>query len=209
VRVIRDVVRRYDIDGVHIDDYFYRTGSATRSTLRFPSRRRELGAIHGVRRTAEREDCGGATWTSWWSGCTGRIKQEKPWVKFGISPSASGAPGYPREVTTTFDPYEQLYADALKWWTNGAGWTTSTPQLYWPIARPDLSYPILLRWWASRTDGATPVARQLSQPRGLRHPRWRSDEVLGQGVRHARAARRHRQRALQHACLHAEPGQPG
>jgi uncharacterized lipoprotein YddW (UPF0748 family) len=76
------------------------------------------------------------------------IKKEKLYVKFGISPFGVYRPGTPPSIGTGFDQYATLYADA-KLWLN-MGWIDYfTPQLYWPISRVELSYPILLQWWAS------------------------------------------------------------
>ena len=75
------------------------------------------------------------------------IKSEKPLVKFGISPFGVYRPGIPPSIAG-FDQYGILYADA-KLWLN-EGWIDYfTPQLYWPISRVELSYPVLLNWWQS------------------------------------------------------------
>jgi hypothetical protein len=78
------------------------------------------------------------------------IKAAKPWVKFGISPFGVWRPGYPAETrSNAFDSYAELYGDSRKWLVNG--WADYfTPQLYWPIDRPNLSFPILLRWWVEQ-----------------------------------------------------------
>ena len=70
------------------------------------------------------------------------IKERKPWVKFGISPFGIARANTPDGVKATFDQYEVLYADAVKWLEEG--WCDYyTPQLYWPI-EGDQSYPLLL-----------------------------------------------------------------
>lgn len=67
-------------------------------------------------------------------------------MKFGLSPFGIWRPGFP-ETACCFDQYDVLYADA-KLWLN-KGWIDYfSPQLYWPITRPQQSFPILLRWWA-------------------------------------------------------------
>jgi uncharacterized lipoprotein YddW (UPF0748 family) len=181
VRVIRDVVRRYDIDGVHIDDYFYpyRERDSLGVEIPFPDDA-SWGRYTASGGRLSRDDWRRRNVDQLVERLHREIKQEKSWVKFGISPFGIWRPGYPAEVTTTFDPYEQLYADALKWWTNG--WMDYfTPQLYWPIARPDLSYPILLRWWAQQNRrGRHLWPGNFTSRVGYDTPRWRSDEVLGQ-----------------------------
>ncbi|HEU4565728.1 MAG TPA: family 10 glycosylhydrolase [Gemmatimonadaceae bacterium] len=144
--VILDVVKRYDIDGVHIDDYFYpyRERDASGKEIDFPDSaswaryRRDGGTLsrgdwrrRNVDRFLQRLHAG--------------IRERKPWVRFGVSPFGIWRPGYPESVRG-FDAYEQIYADSRKWLVNG--WVDYfTPQLYWPIGAPQQSYPALLEWW--------------------------------------------------------------
>ena len=148
IRVILDVVRRYDVDGVHIDDYFYPypERDSSGATVPFPdepSWRRYVASggrlsrddwrRHNVDTFVERMD--------------EEVHRLKPWVKVGISPFGIWRPGNPPQITTAFDQYGMLYADARKWLREG--WMDYfTPQLYWPIARVGQSYPVLLDWWA-------------------------------------------------------------
>jgi uncharacterized lipoprotein YddW (UPF0748 family) len=75
------------------------------------------------------------------------IKAVKPFVKFGLSPFGTWRPGYP-SIVEGFDQYNQLYADARLWLNKG--WIDYfTPQLYWRINSPTVSFPILLGWWAN------------------------------------------------------------
>ncbi|HEX8691067.1 MAG TPA: family 10 glycosylhydrolase [Longimicrobium sp.] len=147
IRVMLDVVRRYDVDGVHIDDYFYpypERDSAGR-TVDFPdepSWRRYVAS--GGR--LSRDDWRRRNVDEFVRRLYGEIKREKPWVKFGISPFGIWRPGYPPQITTGFDQYAMLYADARRWLREG--WMDYfTPQLYWPIAQTGQSYPVLLDWW--------------------------------------------------------------
>jgi uncharacterized lipoprotein YddW (UPF0748 family) len=144
--VILDVVRRYDIDGVHIDDYFYpyKERDARGRAIDFPDSaswaayRREGG-------TLSRDDWRRRNVDRFVERLHARIKGAKPWVKVGISPFGIWRPGHPASVRG-LDPYVELYADSRKWLRNG--WLDYlSPQLYWPIAAPNQSYPVLLRWW--------------------------------------------------------------
>ncbi len=148
LRVVMDVVRRYDIDGVHIDDYFYPYPETDRRKrpLPFPDTR------SWTRYRAQ----GGALPRDDWrrrnvdllvQALHDSIHAAKPWVRFGISPFGIWRPGHPEQITG-FDAYAQLYADARKWLREG--WVDYfTPQLYWPTTRPQQSYPVLLDWWAA------------------------------------------------------------
>ena len=145
--VILDVVRRYDVDGVHLDDYFYPykvTDSAGRK-VDFPDSASWARYVAGGGRLARdawrRESVDGFVRRMY-----EEVKAAKPWVKVGISPFGIARPGQPAGACC-FDQYAELYADAGAWWR--AGWADYfTPQLYWAIAAPQQSYPMLLRWWA-------------------------------------------------------------
>ncbi len=147
VRVARDVVKRYDIDGVHLDDYFYPYGEkdAAGNVIPFPDSQTYGKYLQGGGKLAladwRRENVNTLV-----RELNAAIKSEKPWVKFGISPFGIWRPGNPRGIQG-MDPYEELYADARLWWREG--WVDYlSPQLYWKIAPPAQSYPALLNWWA-------------------------------------------------------------
>jgi uncharacterized lipoprotein YddW (UPF0748 family) len=136
-------VRRYDIDGVHFDDYFYP----------YPSYNGGEDFPDSTSWKSYQSGGGKASRSDWRRDAVNtliqrlykEIKAEKPYVKFGLSPFGIWRPGYPPSVEG-FDQYEQLYADA-KLWLN-KGWIDYfVPQLYWKIGRIPQSYPVLLGWW--------------------------------------------------------------
>jgi uncharacterized lipoprotein YddW (UPF0748 family) len=134
---ILDVVRRYDIDGVHLDDYFYPYPSGN---LRFND-----GKTPAQRR---------AVVDAFVSQLYSSVKKQKPWVRVGISPFGIWRPGVPEGIEAGVDAYEHLAADARKWLQNG--WVDyMAPQLYWRISPQKQSYPVLLEWW--RAQGTRPV----------------------------------------------------
>jgi uncharacterized lipoprotein YddW (UPF0748 family) len=149
--VVLDVVRRYDVDGVHIDDYFYpypETDTATKQPIDFPDEPSWQRYVAGGGRMS-RGDWRRENVNTFIRELYAGIHREKPWVKFGISPFGWWRPNHPVGMGTRFDQHEQLYADARKWIHEG--WVDYyTPQLYWAISRPDLSYPVLLRWWVEQ-----------------------------------------------------------
>jgi uncharacterized lipoprotein YddW (UPF0748 family) len=136
-----DVVRRYDVDGIHIDDYFYpypdiRNGRATPT---FPD-----GKSPSQRRSYV---------NSFVKSMYSNVKRSKPWVRVGISPFGIWKPGVPRGTTAGINAYEHLAADSRKWLSSG--WCDYlSPQLYWRIEGPQ-SYSLLLSWW--RAQGRRPV----------------------------------------------------
>src|SRR6476646_190535 len=149
IQVVLDVVRRYDIDGVHIDDYFYPYKEKDRRgrTIEFPdgSSWRTYVRSGG---SLSRDDWRRANVDSLIHQVYVRIKATKPWVKFGISPFGVWRPGSPPQIGG-FDSFAELYGDSSKWVLNG--WADYfTPQLYWPTFREDLSYPVLLQWWVEQ-----------------------------------------------------------
>lgn len=148
VRVVLDVVSRYDIDGVHIDDYFYPYPERTRRgrPIPFPDAT-SYGRYKKKGGALSRDDWRRENVNQLVHELHDGIHKTKPWVRFGVSPFGIWRPGYPSQVRG-FDAYAQLYADARKWLHEG--WLDYfTPQLYWPTTRAGQAYPVLLEWWAS------------------------------------------------------------
>jgi uncharacterized lipoprotein YddW (UPF0748 family) len=138
--VVMDVVKRYDIDGVHFDDYFYPYGDGN-----FPDDD-SWSAYTKSGGTLARDDWRRANVNTFVEQIYRGIKQEKPHVKFGISPFGIWRPSNPPSIAG-FDQYSRLFADAKLWLNNG--WIDYwTPQLYWPINQIPQSFPVLLAWWA-------------------------------------------------------------
>ena len=161
--VILDVVRRYDIDGVHIDDYFYpypieaptaNGGEAAALDTPASGNKPELDFPDSA--PWQRYQQGGGTLdkASWRrqnvnqliEAIYGGIHKEKPWVRFGISPFGIGRPDRRPAGIQGFSQYDKLYADAELWLQNG--WLDYlAPQLYWPIAQQPQAFPVLLDYW--------------------------------------------------------------
>jgi len=149
VGVVRDIVRRYDIDAIHIDDYFYPYKEHTR-------RGREIPFPDGRTWRAYRQKGGTLARDDWRRQNVDllieqlykTVKGEKPWVKFGISPFGIWRPGNP-ETVRGLDAYTELFADSRKWLQRG--WADYfTPQLYWRSSAPQQRYDELLHWWAGQ-----------------------------------------------------------
>lgn len=145
LRVVMDVVKRYDVDGVHFDDYFYpyRETNAAGAKMDFPDGAtwKRFGGASGL----SRDDWRRRNVDMFMNQVYQTIKAEKPWVKFGISPFGIWRPKNPPGITG-FDAYAEIYADSLKWLREG--WCDYlAPQLYWAIDPPAQSFPALLAWW--------------------------------------------------------------
>jgi uncharacterized lipoprotein YddW (UPF0748 family) len=139
--VILDIVRRYDVDGIHLDDYFYPypvTGQTFPDDKTYAAYQAAGGKLslsdwrrNNVNTLVERISTG--------------IQATKRHVKFGISPFGIYRPGQPPQIKG-LDQYEAIYADPKKWLEEG--WVDyMAPQLYWRIDPPAQSYPVLLQWW--------------------------------------------------------------
>lgn len=145
--VILDVVKRYDIDGVHLDDYFYPYKQKDRAgkLIDFPDSA-SWEKYRSKNGRLKRNDWRRKNVDDFLRNLYVRIKKEKRWVKFGISPFGIWRPGHPPQISG-LDAYDQIYADSRKWILNG--WADYfAPQLYWTVQSPRQSYPILLDWWA-------------------------------------------------------------
>ncbi len=141
--VVMDVVRRYDIDGVHFDDYFYPYPSYN-DNKDFPDDDSWQAYLRAGGKLG-RKDWRREAVNLFIHKLYLEIKNEKPWVKLGISPFGLYRPGLPPSISG-FDQFDVLYADARLWLNEG--WLDYfTPQLYWPINQIKQSFPVLLGWW--------------------------------------------------------------
>jgi len=145
--VVADVVKRYDLDGIHLDDYFYPypEKDAAGAEIPFPDDDTWKTYQEGGGKLG-RDDWRREAVNLFVMELYQQTKAAKPHVKVGISPFGIWRPGHPEGIAG-FDQHAKLYADA-KLWLN-KGWVDYyTPQLYWPIKQEKQSYPKLLAWWA-------------------------------------------------------------
>lgn len=149
VAVICDVVRRYDIDGVHFDDYFYPYAEkdASGKKIDFPDDANWAeylkAPVFGTPLT--RDDWRRANVNAFITTVGREIKRIKRDVVFGISPFGIWQPD-PNRGIEGFNSYTELYADSRKWLQDGTVDYLS-PQLYWETAKKGQSFPVLLDWW--------------------------------------------------------------
>lgn len=170
--VIADIVTRYDVDGIHFDDYFY----PYPTDVDFPDDAtwqayQESGGMLS-RADWRRSNVDGMV-----QSVSAKIAELKPTVRFGISPFGIYRPGTPPGITG-FDQYEGLYADPLKWLQEG--WLDYlAPQLYWPIEQEQQSYATLIEWWASVAEERYIFAGNYLSKLGS-EPKWSVDEFRQQ-----------------------------
>lgn len=147
--IVTDIVKRYDIDGLHIDDYFYP----------YP-----VPGLEFEDEESFRTDSRGFTDKGDWRRDNVNllveqlhltIRRVKPWVKFGISPFGiyRNKKSHPEgSATNGLQNYDDLYADILLWIDKG--WVDYTiPQLYWEIGHKAADYETLIDWWAHHANG--------------------------------------------------------
>ena len=144
--VIVDVVRRYDVDGAHFDDYFYPypEKDSNGNKIEFPddANWRKYQATGGK---LSRADWRRKNVDDFVQKVSVEVKKIKPDLMFGISPFGIWQ-SVPEKNIAGFNAYRELYADARKWLQKG--WVDYlAPQLYWETTRPNLEFPVLLDWW--------------------------------------------------------------
>ena len=146
--VVSDIVSRYDVDAIHMDDYFYP----------YPIKGKDFPDDASFARFG-----GGFSNKGDWRRSNVNvlikklhetIREIKPWVKFGISPfgiyrnESSDPLG---SKTKGLQNYDDLYADVLLWAREG--WIDyNIPQIYWHIGHPVADYETLVKWWARNTE---------------------------------------------------------
>lgn len=142
-KVAADLVSRYDIDGFHIDDYFYpypSPGEAIPDQALFQRQSNGFRNIGDWRRDNVNRFVKQLGET---------VHQVKPWVKFGVSPfgiyrNKRNDPN--GSETNGLQNYDDLYADVLLWVNNG--WVDyCVPQIYWEIGNRAADYKTLITWW--------------------------------------------------------------
>lgn len=144
-QIVDDIVERYDIDAIHIDDYFYPypiAGEMIPDMADFQANSRGFTNIEDWRRDNINQLISQISYT---------IKARKPHVRFGVSPfgiyrNAKSAPGIGSK-TNGLQNYDELYADILLW--DAMGWVDYiVPQIYWEIGHKSAEFTELARWWS-------------------------------------------------------------
>jgi|WetSurMetagenome_2_1015567.scaffolds.fasta_scaffold62706_2 uncharacterized lipoprotein YddW (UPF0748 family) len=180
--VVSDIVRRYDIDAVHMDDYFYPYRIAK---VEFPDDNTFKAYPNGFR-PDQKDDWRRNNVDLIIKQIDDSIRVIKPWVEFGVSPfgvwrnSDRDSTGSATKAGQT--NYDDLYADILKW--QKEGWVDYvTPQLYWERGMKVADYTVLSDWWSKNSYGCQVYIGQapyrLSPRSGNKH--WRkAREILDQ-----------------------------
>jgi len=138
--VVADVVRRYDVDGAHMDDYFYTEGITTQDAAAYAADPRGMNLGDWRRDNVNRLV----------KQISDSIGSVKPNVRWGMSPAGTWKNGVP--TSGVWDVYNSIYCDAVAWLT-GKYIDYLAPQLYWSFSSAKTDYRILQPWWASQMNG--------------------------------------------------------
>lgn len=147
--VVLDVVKRYDVDGIHFDDYFYPypEKDAGGNKIEFPDDA-NWQKYKNAGGKLSRDDWRRKNVDDFIESVGRESKRIKPFVLYGISPFGIWQPVAEKNIKG-FNAFTELYADAKKWLQDGTI-DYLTPQLYWETARKEQSFPVLLEWWQSQ-----------------------------------------------------------
>ncbi len=142
--VILDVLRRYDVDAVHLDDFFYPYPDSRCPGLDFADSAtfaRYVNAGGTLARAAWRRD----NVDRFIERLYAEVRAVSATARVGISPFGIWRPGNPSGITG-LDAYATIFADSRRWLQEG--WLDYlAPQLYWPVTSVGQSFPALLGWW--------------------------------------------------------------
>jgi len=172
--IVADIVSRYDIEAIHIDDYFYP----------YPIRGEDFPDDE-----AFKTDNRGFTNKNDWrrdnvnlaiEAISKTIKEIKPWVEFGVSPfgvwrNKSRDPK--GSDTKALSNYDDLYADVLKWQKEGEI-DYVMPQLYWEIGHKSADYLTLAEWWNKHTYGCNLYIGLFASGLGVNQGAWQNGNEL-------------------------------
>jgi uncharacterized lipoprotein YddW (UPF0748 family) len=182
-------VQRYDVDGIHMDDYFYPYPEPQTGTPKIPFP--DTASWTAYQRTGgklARDDWRRDNVNRFIARIYQTVHEAKPWVRVGISPFGIYRPGFPTQIKG-LDQYQSLYADPKLWLAEG--WLDYlAPQLYWRIEPPGQSFPVLLKWWVENNPRQRTIVAGLNTtaigtpgnagPEGASVSGWRASEISKQ-----------------------------
>jgi len=140
-----DILKRYDVDGIHFDDYFYPSGIINDDSA----------FMLNPRGFTDRGDWRRDNVNLLIKRIYDSVKSIKPWVKFGVSPTGIYRNSTNPDIGTPTagqEHYSALYADTKKWLQQG--WVDYiAPQVYWYIGQPNANYAVIVPWWNANANG--------------------------------------------------------
>ncbi len=174
VSVVADVVDRYDVDGIHLDDYFYPYPERGRVFQDDASYSAYLASGGELERDAWRR----ANVDLLVEGLATTVRARRPELRFGVSPFGIYRPGFP-EGMRGIDQVRALHADPIVWY--GEGWVDYlAPQLYWTTTVSPHRFEPLLGWWNEQVDFDRPLLVGLDLTKVGTDPAWTLAELRTQ-----------------------------
>ena len=223
-KVVKDIITRYDVDAIHMDDYFYPYPVAGEF---FPDEKsfEKYGLAKGYSYD-QKGDWRRANVNKLISQIKRTILLNKPWVRFGISPfgiyrNKKSTPDGSGSNTNGLQNYDDLYADVTYWVKQG--WIDyNIPQIYWEIGHTKADYITLIKWWnrnangghlyigqdVARTMKVNQLTEKMQYERSLKHISgncfWPANEILwnNKGIADSLKQHYHRFPALIPAYTH-------
>jgi uncharacterized lipoprotein YddW (UPF0748 family) len=185
--IVADIVTRYDVDGIHFDDYFYpypEGGESLPDYNDFSANTRGFANIEDWRRDNVSQLV---------QGISKKIRGIKPYVKFGISPfgvwrNIAKDPQNGSDTRAGLTCYDDLYADVLTWMQKD--WVDYiVPQLYWTIGYAPADYQKLVKWWGEHSYGKHVYIGHAAYKIGnsQNDPSWNNSNQTGLQIRMNRA----------------------
>lgn len=184
--VVKDIVLRYDVDGIHFDDYFYpykekdlSLDDALNDYNAFASGNHNFTDIGDWRRNNVNLLV---------EGVSKMIKKYKPYVKFGVGPfgvwrNKERDPERGSDTRAGVTCYDDLYADVLLWLEKG--WIDYVaPQIYWSIGYPPADYEILVDWWSKHLYGKQLYVGHAAYKinNSANDPNWENEEEISNQI---------------------------
>lgn len=146
VSVCKEIITKYNVDGLVFDDYFYNSGTPEDETAGDYTLYKSSGTSLSM-----------ADWrrnnvNTMISAVYNMVQQNKPYIRFGISPAGVASKGAAAVGITAYSgasdwQYDRIYSDPLSWLSKGIIDYIS-PQLYWPTTHKTNPFGPLTKWWS-------------------------------------------------------------
>lgn len=178
LRVLDEIVRNYDIDGLHFDDYFY---PYPKGKLTFPDDD-SFAKYQASGGKLDRESWRRGNIDGFVRRVYDQTKHVRRSVRVSVSPFGIWRPNNPKGVQG-LDAYSAISADSRHWLCEG--WVdVLVPQLYWKIDAPKQPYVELLNWWLSQNAcGRLVVVGNNASRINNSGDSWQASEIVNQIVR--------------------------